>query len=147
MWSIFWTNVQNLVLTQFLGTIFLTSNLEWSGTKLPFTDLGLNSDILDKNAQKLDWSEVKQLWVMEGDQGTGRLYSAHNLPVPNIMCLTFTLGLLWHFTYKLLFSDLKLWCQVLCQLSPTLWFLFVPWGHCFSYLLFLLYSWQNIHPW
>ena len=33
----------------------------------------------------------------EGDQGTGRLYSAHNLPVLNIMCLTFTLGLLWHF--------------------------------------------------
>ena len=40
-----------LVLTQFLGTIFLISNLEWSETKLPdfwtvltFPDWGLNSD-------------------------------------------------------------------------------------------------------
>ena len=52
MWSIFSTNVQNLVLTQFLGTIFLTSNLEWSGTMLPFTDLGLNSDRIMTNLAK-----------------------------------------------------------------------------------------------
>ena len=42
----------------FLEFSMWTSNLEWSGTMLPFTDLGLNSDrilnILDKKAQILD---------------------------------------------------------------------------------------------
>ena len=32
--------------------------------------------------------------VMLAHAVLGRLYSAHNLPVLNIMCLTFTLGLL-----------------------------------------------------
>ena len=54
--------------------IFLASNLEWSGTMLPFTDLRLNSDrimnILDKNAQKLDWPEVKQLELPTAAFGT-----------------------------------------------------------------------------
>ena len=35
IWSIFEQMPRILVLTQFLGTIFLTSNSEWSGTKLP----------------------------------------------------------------------------------------------------------------
>ena len=35
IWSIFEQMAKILVLTQFLGTIFLTSNSEWSGTKLP----------------------------------------------------------------------------------------------------------------
>ena len=65
-----------LVLTQFLGTIFLTSNSEWSATKLPdsktvltFPDWGLNLDrirnIFDKNAQKLDFRPIGSVETRE----------------------------------------------------------------------------------
>ena len=65
-----------LVLTQFLGTIFMISNSEWSETKLPdswtvltFPDWGLNSDrirhIFDKNTQKLDFRPIGSVETRE----------------------------------------------------------------------------------
>ena len=65
-----------LGLTQFLGTIFLISNSEWSETKLPdfwtvltFPDWGLNSDrirhIFDKNTQKLDFRPIGSVETRE----------------------------------------------------------------------------------
>ena len=69
IWSIFGQMANIFVLTQFLGTIFLISNSEWSETKLPdfwtvltFPDWGLNSDrirhIFDKNTEKLDFRPI-----------------------------------------------------------------------------------------